>query len=137
MIEYETINRLLDQDDAGNVEHLLKSEFVNLATSAKRVQSSHSSTEEPQRTTKTNKENKINNSEFIDLLKQRAEDLHSLAKVIEQKTTQQGIAPEEDDIDLFMKSMSLTIKRFTPVVQSEAKRKIFNIVNELEDRHHV
>lgn len=84
---------------------------------------------------KINKKPKGKNS-VIDLLKRRAEDQCSLAKVIEKLVTQEENTKEEDEIEVFMRSMTLTIKKLTPAEQSEAKRKIFNVVNEIEERHH-
>lgn len=123
----------LDDDNVGNVE---PGDDVNSQMSAKTHQSSCSSTVLPLQTApKINKKPKGKNS-VIDLLKRRAEDQCSLAKVIEKLVTQEENTKEEDEIEVFMRSMTLTIKKLTPAEQSEAKRKIFNVVNEIEERHH-
>lgn len=39
---------------------------------------------------------------------------------------------EEDDVDVFMRSVALTIKRFPPKTRAEAKLKILSVVTDLE-----
>lgn len=39
---------------------------------------------------------------------------------------------EEDDVDVFMKSISLSVKRFPPKLRADAKMKILSLVTELE-----
>lgn len=40
----------------------------------------------------------------------------------------------ENEIDLFFKAMAATVKKFCPADRTEAKMKIFSIVNEIETR---
>jgi hypothetical protein len=43
------------------------------------------------------------------------------------------VKPEPDDkTDLFFKTMAATVKKFTPDLASDAKKKIFNTVMDLE-----
>lgn len=74
------------------------------------------------------------NSTLIDLIKSRGEAQASLVQCIEKLVAPE--VKEEGDIDYFLKSIGSTLKQFTAAEKTEAKRKIFNIVSELEERHH-
>lgn len=41
-------------------------------------------------------------------------------------------AEEEDDVDVFMRSIALSVRRFPPKLRADAKMKILSLVTELE-----
>lgn len=72
-----------------------------------------------------------NKQEIVTLLKKSADDRQTLSKYLEQ-----SIQPEkEDEIDAFVKSIGLTIKKFDDQMQAEVKSKIFNLVSQYELQH--
>ncbi|XP_022184496.1 uncharacterized protein LOC111043760 [Nilaparvata lugens] len=61
---------------------------------------------------------------------ERIHFLKCLQQILEQHSK------EENDIDIFLKSVGSTLKTFSPAEKAEAKKKIFNIVSDMEIRHH-
>lgn len=43
----------------------------------------------------------------------------------------------EDDVDIFMRSVALTVKRFPPEVRAQAKLKILSVITQLEFPDHM
>jgi len=63
---------------------------------------------------------------FIEILKQRSEER---SRLLQELTN-----PEEaeDPIDVFFKSIALTVKQFSPQLKIKAKMEVLKIINELE-----
>ncbi|RZF41087.1 hypothetical protein LSTR_LSTR002719 [Laodelphax striatellus] len=77
---------------------------------------------------------KVKSNLIVEVMKRKEETQGQLMKTIEKLITPQVTV--EEDIDIFLKSISSTIKQFTPAEKAEAKRKIFNLVSDIEIRHH-
>lgn len=76
---------------------------------------------------------KIKTNPVLEMIRRKEETQEQFIKTIEKL-----IAPEvtvEDDIEIFLKSIGSTMKQFTPAEKAEAKRKIFNVVSDIEIRH--
>lgn len=75
-------------------------------------------------TTGTKRQKK--NEAFIEILKQRSEER---SRLLQELTN-----PEEaeDPIDVFFKSIALTVKQFSPQLKIKAKMEVLKIINELE-----
>jgi len=63
---------------------------------------------------------------FIEVLNKRSEERNRLFQEL-TKTEE-----EEDPIDVFFRSMALTVKQFSPELKIKAKMDVFKIINELE-----
>ncbi|KAL4112519.1 hypothetical protein QTP88_016290 [Uroleucon formosanum] len=66
------------------------------------------------------------NEAFIDVLNKRSEERNCLFQEL-TKTEE-----EEDPIDVFFRSMALTVKQFSPELKIKVKMVVFKIINELE-----
>lgn len=62
---------------------------------------------------------------FIEVLNKRSEERNRLF----QELTKTEV---EDPIDVFFRSMALTVKQFSPELKIKAKMDVFKIINELE-----
>lgn len=121
---------LVDENNIADIEPSLNDD-ASCSTSAKGTYSSSpSSIWELLITPKINKRPE-HNSSIVDLPKWRAEDQISLAKVLRKLVLSKcSVTPQEDDTDVFMRSITMTIKKFSPIEQEEI---IFDIANELEN----
>jgi len=63
---------------------------------------------------------------FIEVLNKRSEERNRLLQEL-TKTEE-----EKDPIDVFFRSMALTVKQFSPELKIKAKMDVFKIINELE-----
>jgi len=62
---------------------------------------------------------------FIEVLNKRSEERNRLFQELTK-------TEEEDPIDVFFRSMTLTVKQFSPELKIKAKMNVFKIINELE-----
>lgn len=69
------------------------------------------------------------NEEWISVLKQGSEERKHFFEIINN-------VEEDDPIDTFFKSIALTVKTFSTSLKIKAKKKMFNIVNNLEFENH-
>lgn len=76
------------------------------------------------------KKNKANDT-LVQLLKNKEQDRQQLGKYV----TEIMETSEENEVDLFFRSLAATVKKFEPEDVIEAKMKIFNVVTEIEIRN--
>ncbi|KAE9543349.1 hypothetical protein AGLY_003260 [Aphis glycines] len=71
------------------------------------------------------KQQKKKTEAFIEILNKRSEERNRLFKELTK-------IEEEDPIDLFFKSIALTVKKFSPELKIKAKMDVLKIINDLE-----
>lgn len=76
------------------------------------------------------KRNKTNDT-LLQLLRTKEQERQQLGQYVDQIMG----SSEENEIDLFFKSLAATVKKFQPEDIIEAKMKIFNVVTEIEIRN--
>lgn len=69
------------------------------------------------------------NSAFLKYLADKKEDRAHLKTCMEELVKQ---TPPEDEVDMFFKTMAMTVKKFPPNLLTEAKVKIFQTVTDIE-----
>jgi hypothetical protein len=84
-----------------------------------------------QQETPAKKKNKKSTSDAIlQALKEKKEDRERLMKTLESAFEEK----DEDEIDLFFKSVALTVKNFSPAEKAETKLKVMELVTGIEMR---
>lgn len=68
------------------------------------------------------------NSALLQYLKERQKDRVHFQNCLEQLSK----SPAEDDVDMFFKTMAMTVKKFPPNLVTETKMKVFQVVTEAE-----
>lgn len=61
-------------------------------------------------------------------MKQSAAERETLLKELAKGTP----APPDDEIDVFFKSVAMTVKSFPPLIRAETKSRIFQIISDAE-----
>jgi Mg2+/Co2+ transporter CorC len=69
---------------------------------------------------------------ILKILQQRSNERNEIIQNLNNSSDSNKVA--EDEIEAFFKYMAMSVRKLSPLMISEAKMKIFNVVSELEFR---
>lgn len=127
VLDMDSTNDLLDIPECNEHSNAL------VIQSAKSVNTQdHQGKREAEKSTESKPNKKVRkNSTLVDILKSRQTEREIHRQKIELLLEKK----QEDEMDLFFKTMAATTKNFSPELKRQAKIKVFNIITELEAQH--